>query len=78
MLGARDTSFPRLSAYAFWAYAVGGLVFFCSLFAGWARQGGWFMNPPLTTETYAPGFNADSCLPDCTSMTPACRRLSRR
>jgi heme/copper-type cytochrome/quinol oxidase subunit 1 len=59
MLGARDTPFPRLSAYAFWAYAVGGLVFFCSLFAGWARQGGWFMNPPLTTETYAPGFNAD-------------------
>jgi len=27
MLGARDLPFPRLSAYAFWAYAVGGLVF---------------------------------------------------
>ena len=24
MLGARDLPFPRLSAYAFWAYAVGG------------------------------------------------------
>jgi cytochrome c oxidase subunit I+III len=59
MLGARDLPFPRLSAYAFWAYAVGGLVFFCSIFAGWAPQGGWFMNPPLTTETYSPGFNAD-------------------
>ena len=28
MLGARDLPFPRLSAYAFWAYLVGGLVFF--------------------------------------------------
>src|SRR5690606_37000167 len=24
MLGARDLPFPRLSAYAYWAYAVGG------------------------------------------------------
>jgi cytochrome c oxidase subunit I+III len=59
MLGARDLPFPRLSAYAFWAYAVGGIVFFCSIFAGWAPDGGWFMNPPLTTERYSPGFNAD-------------------
>ena len=49
MLGARDLPFPRLSAYAFWAYFVGGLVFFCSLFFGLAPQGGWFMYPPLTT-----------------------------
>ena len=36
MLGARDLPFPRLSAYAYWAYAIGGLVFFCSLFFGLA------------------------------------------
>ena len=59
MLGARDLPFPRLSAYAFWAYAVGGTVFFLSLFMGWAPQGGWFMNPPLTTERYSPGYNED-------------------
>jgi cytochrome c oxidase subunit I+III len=59
MLGARDLPFPRLSAYAFWAYAVGGLVFFLSIFVGWAPDGGWFMNPPLTTERYSPGYNAD-------------------
>ncbi|CAI08700.1 Cytochrome c oxidase, subunit I [Aromatoleum aromaticum EbN1] len=59
MLGARDLPFPRLSAYAFWAYLVGGLVFFASIFVGWAPDGGWFMNPPLTTETYSPGYNAD-------------------
>ncbi|HEX7054322.1 MAG TPA: cbb3-type cytochrome c oxidase subunit I [Burkholderiales bacterium] len=59
MLGARDLPFPRLSAYAFWAYAVGGFAFFLSLFAGWAPDGGWFMNPPLTTGRYSPGYNAD-------------------
>ena len=51
MLGARDLPFPRLSAYAFWAYLVGGLCFFASLFFGLAPNGGWFMYPPLTSTT---------------------------
>jgi cytochrome c oxidase subunit I+III len=59
MLGARDLPFPRLSAYAFWAYLIGGLVFFTSLFFGLAPAGGWFMYPPLTGATYSPGINAD-------------------
>ncbi len=59
MLGARDLPFPRLSAYAFWAYFVGGIVFFCSLFFGQAPDGGWFMYPPLTSYQYSPGANAD-------------------
>ena len=32
MLAARDLPFPRLSAFAFWAYLIGGLFFFGSLF----------------------------------------------
>ena len=59
MLAARDLPFPRLSAYAFWAYLIGGLCFFASLFAGLAPDGGWFMYPPLTSITYSPGINAD-------------------
>src|SRR3546814_15934319 len=59
MLAARDLPFPRLSAYAFWAYLVGGLCFFGSLFFGLAPNGGWFMYPPLTSMTYSPGINAD-------------------
>jgi cytochrome c oxidase subunit I+III len=59
MLGARDLPFPRLSAYAFWAYFAGGLSFFASLFFGLAPSGGWFMYPPLTNMTYSPGINAD-------------------
>jgi cytochrome c oxidase subunit I+III len=56
---ARDLPFPRLSAFAFWAYLVGGLVFFCSLFVELAPRGGWFMYPPLTSFEYDPGDNAD-------------------
>lgn len=59
MLAARDLPFPRLSAYAFWAYLVGGLCFFASIFFGLAPDGGWFMYPPLTSKTYSPGINAD-------------------
>jgi cytochrome c oxidase subunit I+III len=59
MLAARDLPFPRLSAYAFWAYFVGGLCFFASIFVGLAPDGGWFMYPPYTSTTYSPGINAD-------------------
>lgn len=59
MLAARDLPFPRLSAYAYWAYAIGGLAFFCSLFLGVAPDGGWFMYPPLTSKPYSPGINTD-------------------
>ena len=59
MLGARDLPFPRLSAYAYWAYAIGGLAFFCTLFVGLAPDGGWFMYPPLTSRVHSPGLNAD-------------------
>ena len=59
MQAARDLPFPRLSAYAFWAYLVGGLAFFCSIFFGLAPDGGWFMYPPLTSFQYSPGINAD-------------------
>ena len=59
MLAARDLPFPRLSAYAFWAYFVGGLCFFASIFVGLAPDGGWFMYPPLTSIAYSPEINTD-------------------
>jgi cytochrome c oxidase subunit I+III len=59
MLGARDLPFPRLGAFAFWTYLIGGLVFFCTLFVGTAPDGGWFMYPPLTGQRFSPGIGAD-------------------
>ncbi len=58
MMGARDLPFPRLSAYGFWCFLIGG-VFVCgSIFFGASPQGGWFMYPPLTSS-YQPGVGAD-------------------
>ena len=58
MLGARDLPFPRLSAYGFWCFAIGG-VFVCgSIFFGHGPRGGWFMYPPLTSK-YTSGYGPD-------------------
>jgi cytochrome c oxidase subunit I+III len=58
MLGARDLPFPRLSAYGFWSFLLGGIFVCGSIFFNAAPKGGWFMYPPLTT-TYQPGVGAD-------------------
>ncbi len=58
MLGARDLPFPRLGAFAFWSFLIGG-VFVCgSIFFGAAPNSGWFMYPPLATSEQA-GIGAD-------------------
>lgn len=59
MLAARDLPFPRLSAFAIWAYVIGGSVFFLTIFFDLAPRGGWFMYPPLTLTEYSPGDNED-------------------
>ena len=59
MLAARDLPFPRLGAFAFWTYLIGGLFFFGSLFFDVAPDGGWFMYPPLTSTKFSPGLNSD-------------------
>ena len=59
IIGARDLPFPRLSAYSYWAYAIGGTVFFCSIFFSLAPSDGWFMYPPLSAGVYSKGINAD-------------------
>ncbi|MCR6502005.1 cytochrome c oxidase subunit I [Shinella sp. CPCC 101442] len=59
MLGARELPFPRLSAFGFWSFALGG-VFVCgSIFFGAAPNSGWFMYPPLATDKEYSGIGAD-------------------
>jgi cytochrome c oxidase subunit I+III len=58
MLGARDLPFPRLSAFGFWGFLIGGTFLCGSIFFNAAPAGGWFMYPPLTTG-YQPGIGAD-------------------
>jgi cytochrome c oxidase subunit I+III len=58
MLAARDLPFPRLSAFGFWCFLLGGIFLCGSIFFNAAPSGGWFMYPPLTS-IYQPGIGAD-------------------
>jgi cytochrome c oxidase subunit 1 len=49
MIGARDVAFPRLNAYSFWVFALGGLFLYSSPFLGGAPNGGWFGYAPNST-----------------------------
>jgi cytochrome c oxidase subunit I+III len=59
ILGARDLPFPRLSAYGYWCFLIGGVFVAGSIFFDAAPQAGWFMYPPLTTDTEQSGIGAD-------------------
>ena len=59
LLGARDLAFPRLSAFGYWCYLLGGSIVVGSLLFGAAPDGGWFMYTPLSSRPYSPGIGAD-------------------
>ncbi len=48
MLGARDLAYPRLTAFGYWLYLFGGLVFFSSFLVDAVPDAGWFAYPPLS------------------------------
>ena len=59
MIGARDVAFPRLNAFGYWVFLVGGLFMYSSFFLGGAPNGGWFGYSPQTALQYSPGHNID-------------------
>jgi cytochrome c oxidase subunit I+III len=59
MIGARDLAYPRLGAFGYWCYLLGGLILLGALAAGLAPDGGWFLYTPLSNATHTPGVNAD-------------------
>ena len=58
-IGARDVAFPRLNAFSYWVFILGGLFMNASFLVGAAPNGGWFGYTPLTTRQYSPGLNID-------------------
>jgi len=59
MYAARDLPFPRLSAFGFWSFLIGGVFVSGSIFFNAAPDAGWFMYPPLATDTKQSGIGAD-------------------
>lgn len=59
MLGARELPFPRLGAFGFWSFFLGGIFVCGSIFFDAAPSSGWFMYPPLATDEKLSGIGAD-------------------
>jgi len=58
MIGARDMAFPRLNAFSYWLFLLGGLVLYASWFVdGGAPSSGWTAYPP--NSVYAQGDGQD-------------------
>ena len=58
-IGARDVAFPRLNAFSYWVYLLGGIFITLPIFFNAAPNAGWFGYAPLTTTNFSPGMNID-------------------
>ena len=67
-IGARDVAFPRLNAFSYWVFLLGGLLMNASWFVGplfdagmlsVAPNAGWFGYANLTERQFSPGPNID-------------------
>jgi cytochrome c oxidase subunit I len=59
MIGARDVAFPRLNAFSYWVFLLGGLFLNASWLFGHAPDQGWFGYANLTSRQFSPGPNVD-------------------
>jgi cytochrome c oxidase subunit I+III len=59
MIGARNMAFPRLNAYSYWAYLIGGLLLYAAFFLNTGPDAGWFAYVPLSGPQYSPGKRVD-------------------
>ncbi|MDZ4673361.1 MAG: cbb3-type cytochrome c oxidase subunit I, partial [Gemmatimonadota bacterium] len=58
-IGARDVAFPRLNAFSYWVFLLGGLFINASFLFNAAPNAGWFGYANLTSPQYSPGPNTD-------------------
>ena len=59
MIGTRDMAFPRLNAFGYYVYLMGGLLLYAAFLVGLAPDVGWFAYPPLSGPKYSPTLRAD-------------------
>ncbi|MGH2663110.1 MAG: cytochrome c oxidase subunit I [Actinomycetota bacterium] len=59
MIGARDVAFPRLNAFSYWVFVLGGIFLYSSFFVGGAPDGGWFAYQNQTGIIFSPGTAMD-------------------
>ncbi|HYX32467.1 MAG TPA: cbb3-type cytochrome c oxidase subunit I [Oligoflexus sp.] len=60
-VGSREMAFPRMSAFSFWVFLSGGLIFFMGFLFNAVPDVGWFVYAPLSLESYS-GLGVDFLL----------------
>ncbi|PYM60325.1 MAG: cytochrome c oxidase subunit I, partial [Candidatus Rokuibacteriota bacterium] len=59
MIGARDVAFPRLNAFSYWIFLLGGLFLNASFVFRAAPHAGWFGYATLTEKPFSVGPHTD-------------------
>jgi cytochrome c oxidase subunit I+III len=59
MIGAREMAFPRLNAFSYWLFLIGGLLLYTAFFLNTGPDAGWFAYVPLSGPEYSPGKRVD-------------------
>ena len=59
LLGTREMPFPRLGAFAYWTFLLGGLLYYSSTLFSAVPDAGWFAYTPLSGPEFSPGLPLD-------------------
>jgi len=59
MIGARSVAFPRMNAFAWWIFTMGGAMLYLAFFLDIGPDAGWFAYVPLAGPDYSPGKRVD-------------------
>jgi cytochrome c oxidase subunit 1 len=59
MVGTRNIAFPRLNAFSYWMFVIGGIFLWVSFLLDIGPDVGWFAYVPLAGPQYASGKRAD-------------------
>ncbi|MFN2532580.1 MAG: cytochrome c oxidase subunit I [Pyrinomonadaceae bacterium] len=59
MVGSRDVAFPRLNAYGYFVYLIGGILLYLAFFLNTGPDVGWFAYVPLSGPSYSAGKRVD-------------------
>jgi cytochrome c oxidase subunit I+III len=59
MIGTRNVAFPRLNAYGYYVYLIGGTLLYAGLLLNTGPEAGWFSYVPLAGPEFSPGKRSD-------------------
>jgi cytochrome c oxidase subunit I+III len=59
MIGTRDMAFPRLNAFGYYVYLIGGVSLYAAFLLNLAPDAGWFNYVPLSGPEFSPGKRID-------------------